>query len=238
MAVLLCINYSFRTYRYRMPKPLKTPRVSTPDRHGGFWTGGKSASRRALRSSLNPRPEDTAPAALCDAGLCKEKELDSRRRSERRGVWGNDTPPAGEAHRGCPTARDRSRPGLATGSLGTVAAGPGEHAPGTERTRRGIRVTLRSARPYYPERQSARRNAGSVCGVRARYFAGPREGGNRPSKKGWETAWAANDSRQARAGNEAASQQWAEQAGNRQAPRRQSHLRYPLARPSEALLAP
>ena len=83
----------------------------------GFLDRGKSASRRALRSSLNPRPEDTAPAALCDAGLCKEKELDSRRRSERRGVWGNDTPPAGEAHRGCPTARDRSRPGLATGSL-------------------------------------------------------------------------------------------------------------------------
>ena len=26
--------------------------------------------------------------------------MDSRRRSERRGVWGNDTPPAGEAHRG------------------------------------------------------------------------------------------------------------------------------------------
>ena len=29
-----------------------------------------------------------------------------------------------------------------------------------------------------------------------------------------------------------------EQAGNRQAPRHQSHLRYPLARPSEVLLAP
>ena len=39
-------------------------------------------------------------------------------------------------------------------------------------------------------------------------------------------------------GNEAASQGWAEQAGNRQAPRHQSHLSYPLARPSEVLLAP
>ena len=49
--------------------------------------------------------------------------------------------------------------------------------------------------PDDPQRQSTGRDAGSVCGVRAGYFAGPREGGNRPSKKGWETAWAAHDSR-------------------------------------------
>ena len=30
------------------------------------------------------------------------------------------------------------------------AGGPGQHAPGTERTRCGIRVTLRSARPDAP----------------------------------------------------------------------------------------
>ena len=41
MAVLLCINYSFRTYRYRMLNPLKTPRVSTPDRTGVFGQGQK-----------------------------------------------------------------------------------------------------------------------------------------------------------------------------------------------------
>ena len=67
---------------------------------------------------------------------------------------------------------------------------------------------------------------------------GPREGGNRASKKGRETAWAANDGRQARAPNEAASQRRAQQARNRQAPRRQSHLSYSLATSSEALLAP
>ena len=38
---------------------------------------------------------------------------------------------------------------------------------------------------------------------------------------------------QARMGN-----RMGQQAGNRQAPRVQSHLRYPLARPSEVLLAP
>ena len=35
-------------------------------------------------------------------------------------------------------------------------------------------------------------------------------GGNRAGKKIWETAWAAHDSRQARAGNKAASQGSAE----------------------------
>ena len=62
------------------------------------------------------------------------------------------------------------------------------------------------------------------------------ESGNRASKKGWETAWAAHDSRQAGGGNEAASQEWAEQTGNRQAPRGQSHLSHPLATSQEALL--
>ena len=45
------------------------PRMTPPLTQGGFWTEGESASRRALRSSLNPRPEDTALAALCD-GFC------------------------------------------------------------------------------------------------------------------------------------------------------------------------
>ena len=57
-----------------MPKPLKTQRVSTPDRKG-FLDRGGSAPGRALRSCFHPRPEDTAPAALGDAGLCKEEAL-------------------------------------------------------------------------------------------------------------------------------------------------------------------
>ena len=47
--------------------------------------------RRALRSRLNSRPEDTAPAARCDAGLCREEELGRRRRSSRRGVGSGAT---------------------------------------------------------------------------------------------------------------------------------------------------
>ena len=81
---------------------------------------GKLAESTA-RARLNPRPEDTAPAACCDAGLCREEGVGRRRGGSRRGVWGNDTPAAGDAHRGGPTARDRLRPGLVTGSLGAVA---------------------------------------------------------------------------------------------------------------------
>ena len=41
IAVLLRTNYSFRTYCYRMPKPLKTLPVSTPDPKGVFERGAK-----------------------------------------------------------------------------------------------------------------------------------------------------------------------------------------------------
>ena len=60
-----------------------------PRLQGGFWTEGESASRRALRSNLNPLPEDTAHAALCYAGLCKEEELDRRHRSSKLKTWGS-----------------------------------------------------------------------------------------------------------------------------------------------------
>ena len=40
--------------------------------------------------TLNTRPEDTAHAALCNAGLCKEEALGHR--GSRRGIWGHDTP--------------------------------------------------------------------------------------------------------------------------------------------------
>ena len=66
IAIFLCINYSFRTYCQRMSKTLKTLRVATPDPRG-FLDRGGSASCRALRSSLHPRPEDTPPAVRYDA---------------------------------------------------------------------------------------------------------------------------------------------------------------------------
>ena len=68
-------NYSFWTYLYRMSNTPENTACFDPRPQGGFWTGGKSAPCRALRSRLNPRPEDTAPAAHCDAGLCREAEL-------------------------------------------------------------------------------------------------------------------------------------------------------------------
>ena len=58
-----------------MPKPLKTQRVSTPDRKGVFGQGAKALRvGRYARVSTHDQ-EDTAPAALCDAGLCKEEAL-------------------------------------------------------------------------------------------------------------------------------------------------------------------
>ena len=63
MAVLLCINYSFRTYRYRMPNPLKTPRVSTPDRTGVFGQGAK-ALRVGLYARVSTHDQKTLPLQL------------------------------------------------------------------------------------------------------------------------------------------------------------------------------
>ena len=39
-------RYSFQTYQYRMPKPLKTLRVSTPDPKGVFGQGAKKGSKQ------------------------------------------------------------------------------------------------------------------------------------------------------------------------------------------------
>ena len=101
---------------------------------------------------------------------------------------------------GCRDHQGRLRAGLWYG-----AVGPEPHILMTVTRSAGLNPP-----PHDPERQSARRHAGRVCGVRTGYFAGPGEGRNRPSKKGRETAWAANDSRQAAAGNETASQGWAQ----------------------------
>ena len=46
-------RYSFQTYRYRMLKPLKTRRVSTPDRKGVFGQGAK-ALRVGLYARVSP----------------------------------------------------------------------------------------------------------------------------------------------------------------------------------------
>ena len=66
-----------------MSIPVKTLSVSMPDRKGVFGQGG--ASRRPLRPSLNPRPEDTTPAALCSRATTspqREKLIEAARRRE------------------------------------------------------------------------------------------------------------------------------------------------------------
>ena len=49
----MLINYSFRTYLYRMPKPLKTRCVPTTDHKGVFGQGAK-----ALRVGIYARVDD------------------------------------------------------------------------------------------------------------------------------------------------------------------------------------
>src|ERR1700687_3778008 len=181
-----------------------------PRSQGVFWTEGENAPRGLICPGVHTRPADPTHANVRHAGLCQEEKMGRRGRGERRGIWGHDAPEAGEAHRGCTPAEDRSGPGLAAGSLGAVAGRPGEHAPGIERARSRIRVAMRSARPHDPERQSARRHAGRVRRIRTGYPARSGEGGNRSSEKGREPPWAANDRRQARAGDEATSQGWAQ----------------------------
>ena len=117
-----------------MPKPLKTRRVSTPDRKGVFGQEAK-ALRVGLYARVSTHDQKTLPLQLLAMRDYAKK------RSWAVAVEIKDV------------------------GSGAVAAGPGQHAPGTERTRRGIRVTLRSARPDDPQRQSARR--------RSRRRAGP-----------------------------------------------------------------
>ena len=47
----------------------------------------------------------------------------------------------------------------------------------------------------HAERPRTRRHAGRICRIRTGHFAGPGEGGNRSSPKGWETARTAHDCR-------------------------------------------
>ena len=56
-------NHSFRTYRYGMPKPLKTRRVSTPDRKGVFGQGAK-ALRVGLYARVSTHDQKTLPLQL------------------------------------------------------------------------------------------------------------------------------------------------------------------------------
>ena len=62
--------------------------------------------------------------------------MDRLRLSSRRGLWGYDTP---QREKLIETARRREI-NLSSWSGDWIAGGPGEHAPGTERTRRRIRV--------------------------------------------------------------------------------------------------
>ena len=56
-------RYSFRTHRYRMPKPLKTPPVPTPDRTGVFGQMGK-ALRVGLYARVSTHDPKTLPLQL------------------------------------------------------------------------------------------------------------------------------------------------------------------------------
>ena len=80
-----------------------------------------------------------------------------------------------------------------------------------------------------PQRAGAGRYAGRVCGVRAGYFAGSRESGNRPSPQSWKAAWTALDRWQTSAGNETSAAGGAQLSGNRPVPGGQPRLGDPVA---------
>ena len=63
MAVLLEINYSFRTYRYHMSKSLKTLSVPIPDRRGGGG-GGLGQGAKALRAGFYAQVSTHDPKTL------------------------------------------------------------------------------------------------------------------------------------------------------------------------------
>ena len=113
-----------------MPKPLKTRRVSNPDRKGVFGQGEK-ALRVGLYDRVSTHDQKTLPLQLLAMWDYAEKRSWAVSVEVQDVGSGATTRPQREKHRGGPTAGDRSRPGLATGSLGAVAAGLGEHAPGT-----------------------------------------------------------------------------------------------------------
>ena len=59
----MAIRYSFRTYWYRMSKPLKTQRASTPDRKGVFGQGAK-ALRVGLYARISTHYQKALPMQL------------------------------------------------------------------------------------------------------------------------------------------------------------------------------
>ena len=66
---------SFRTYRYRMPKPQKNPRDSAMDRKGVFGQGAK-ALRVGLYARVSTHDQQTLPMQVsADAGLGKVEEM-------------------------------------------------------------------------------------------------------------------------------------------------------------------
>ena len=145
----MAIRYSFRTYRYRMPKPLKTQPASTPDHKGVFGQGAK-ALRAGLYARVSTHDQKTLPLQLAVVrDYAKKRSWPSPSRFKTWGL-GPRHDRSGRRSSRRPAAGDRSRPGLAAGSLGAVAGGPDEHDPGTERTRRGIRIPVGSARPDDP----------------------------------------------------------------------------------------
>ena len=61
---ILRINYSFRTYRYRILKPPENTACFDPRSQGGFWTVGK-ALRAGLYARVSTHDQKTLPDEGC-----------------------------------------------------------------------------------------------------------------------------------------------------------------------------
>ena len=104
-----------------MPKTLKTLPVSTPDPKGVFGQGAK-ALRVGLYARVSTHDQKTLPLQLSAMRDYAEKKSRSVAvEVQDVGSGATTRPQPREAHRGGPTAGDRLRPGLATGSLGAGA---------------------------------------------------------------------------------------------------------------------
>ena len=86
----------------RIPKPLKTRRVSTSD-HEGVFGQGEKALRVGLYARVSTHDLKTLPLQLSTMRNYVKKSLWSVA-VEVQDVGSGDTPPAGEAHRGGPPA--------------------------------------------------------------------------------------------------------------------------------------
>ena len=106
----MAIRYSFRTYRYRMSKPLKTLPVSPPDRRGVFGQRGK-ALRVGLYARVSTHDQKTLPLQLSAMRDYAKKRRWAVAVEVQDVGSGATTRPQREKHRGGPTAGDRFRPG-------------------------------------------------------------------------------------------------------------------------------